>query len=175
MASSTLRRRLEQLEAQLTAPSNITLEDLVNFSMRQEPLDDETERRLANSRLGRLVIAAAANHAPVAAAPIPAPAVPPQSQPAFSLARMVEDSFSEAAVPAAPSWEAPPIPPSVPTAEEQRSAPPPPPVHETGRDRFWQRSEIFDSCYADSDLIPAQPGLSLAALMAEHRRNGKDR
>jgi hypothetical protein len=136
----SLERRVEALEAALGG-DGATLEELVLWSTRQGPCDDETERRLETSRLGRLVVAAAA---------IPAPAVPPQQ--AFSLARAVAESCGAAAAPAAP-----------------------PPVHETGLDLFYQRGEVFDSGYDDGDLVPAQPGLSLAALMAGHRRNGKHR
>jgi hypothetical protein len=162
--ASTLKSRLAKLESELRG-DDVTLETLVHASMRQGPLDDETARRIETSRLGRLVIAAAAAPAPVAAAPIPAPVVPPQ--PAFSLAHAVEEAFGGAPIPApvVPSWEAPPVPPSA----------PPWPVHETGRDRFYQRGEVFDSGYDDGDLIPAQPGLSLAALMAGRRSSEKDR
>jgi hypothetical protein len=160
----SLKRRVEALEAALGG-DDATLEDLVHASMRKGPLDDETARRIETSRLGRLVIAAAAAApAPVAAAPIPAPVVPPQ--PAFSLAHAVEEAFGGAPIPApvVPSWEAPPVPPSA----------PPWPVHETGRDRFYQRGEVFDSGYDDGELIPARPGESLSTLLIESRTRRKE-
>jgi hypothetical protein len=158
--ASSMKRRVEALEAALGG-DDVTLEELVHASMRQEPLDDETARRIETSRLGRLVVAAAANPAPVAPAPIPAPAVPPQSQPAFSLARMVEESFSEAAVPVVPSWEAPSTPPAIPTHSNPRA-----PVFDDRGDRFYRRGEVFDGGYNDEFIRP-EPGMPLSTLMAQ--------
>jgi hypothetical protein len=68
-----------------------------------------------------------------------------------------------------------PSPPSAPTTEEWRSAAPSP-VHETGRDRFYQRGEVFDSGYGDEgDIIPVRPGESLSSALINYRSSGRDR
>jgi hypothetical protein len=161
----SLKRRVEALESALGGDA-VTIEDLVRASMHPDAVDADTARRIATSRLGRLVVAAAANPAPIAAPAIPAPAAPPQ--PAFSLAHMVEESFSEAAAPAVPSWEAPPTPSAIPTHSNPRA-----PVFDDRGDRFYQRGEVFDSGY-DDEFIRPEPGMPLSTLMAQHRHSRKD-
>jgi hypothetical protein len=201
MASSTLRRRLERLEAELAGPSNVTLEELVLWSMRigetlseaDQRLYDDFSRRSATSPLCRCAHEAAVAGETYRAADVrdavPEPAVRLElsdlQTPDKKAPSLVEQMAQELGVPAAEVMQAlrgldqpegRPCPTSAPATEEQRSAAPQPtpPVHEIGRDRFYQRGEVFDSGYADSDLVPAQPGMSLSALMAQHRSR-KDR
>jgi hypothetical protein len=193
--ASRLAHRLAKLEAELSGPADITLEQLVLWSMQEEPLDDEIKQRIANSKLGRLIAAVEVK---------PAPAMPAHP---FSLSRVVEESFAGAPVPVpdtpqpGPSKaaslagqlaselgvgteeimkmlrgldqpESRPGPASAPTTEEPRHAAPMP-VHESPRDRFWEKGLVYGSG-GDDEFIRPEPGMSLATLMAYRRADGKD-
>jgi len=146
--SVSLKRRVEALEKAVAGSDEVTLSEIVNLSMLPGPWDAETVRRIDESRLGRLVRAAFDRSGPHERAMDAQEPEQPSASPAdpangVSLEELVLQSYRYETAPLEMEKRSVIEPVAEPQLDPSKPQPP--------------------------ALIPAEPGLSLDALILRDR------